>query len=96
MLAAEKPDGSVYYAYVLLYVDDVMVIHHDAMSVLARLDKYFKMKPGSIGDPKMYLGATLKEMWLENGTKAWANSPAKYVVASVENVKKYLLDRLDN
>ena len=26
--AAEKPDGSAYYAYVLLYVDDVMVIHH--------------------------------------------------------------------
>jgi hypothetical protein len=54
MKAAEKPDGSAYYAYVLLYVDDVMVIHHDAMSVLARLDKYFKMKPGSMGDPNMY------------------------------------------
>ena len=49
-----------------------------------------------MGDPKMYLGATLKEMWLENGTKAWANSPAKYVVASVENAKKYLFDRLDD
>ena len=92
MLATEKEDGTAYYAYVLLYVDDVMVIHHDAMSVLARLDKYFKMKPGSMGDPNMYLGATLKQMWLENGTRAWANSPAKYVWASVENVQKYLKD----
>ena len=41
--AAEKPDGLAYYAYVLLYVDDVMVIHHDAMSVLARIDKYFRV-----------------------------------------------------
>ena len=62
MLATMQPDGFEYYAYVLLYVDDVMVIHHDALSILARLDKYFKMKPGSIGDPSMYLGATLKKM----------------------------------
>ena len=69
-----------------------MVIHHDAMSVLAQLDKYFKMKPGLMGNPSMYLGATLKNMCLENETKAWANSLAKYVWSSVENVQKYLKD----
>lgn len=90
MLATIRPDGFEYYAYVLLYVDDVMVIHHDALSLLARLDKYFKMKPGSIGDPSMYLGATLKKMRLANGKYAWASSPAKYVWASCENVKRYL------
>jgi hypothetical protein len=94
--AAEKPDGSAYYAYVLLYVDDVMVIHHDAMSVLARIDKYFKLKPDSIGDPTMYLGATLKKMRLENGIQAWANSPEKYVWSSVKNVQKYLTDLGDD
>ena len=73
-----------------------MVIHHKAMSVLAQLDKYFKMKLGSMSNPNMYLGATLKKMCLENGTKAWANSPAKYVWSSVENVVKYLKDLGDN
>ena len=92
MLATEKADGTKYWAYVLIYVDDVMVIHHDALSILAKLDKYFKLKPGSIGDPKMYLGATLKKMTLDNGVSAWASSPAKYVWASVENVEKYLKD----
>ena len=96
MKAAEKEDGTAYYAYVLLYVDDVMVIHHDAMSVFAQLDKYFKMKPGLMGDPNMYLGATLKKICLENGTKAWAKSPAKYVWSSVENVVKYLKDLGDD
>jgi hypothetical protein len=38
-------NGVSYYAYVLLYVDDVLVVHHDATDVLLRLDKYFKMKP---------------------------------------------------
>ena len=73
-----------------------MVIHHNAMSVLAQLDKYVKMKPTSMGEPNMYLGATLKKMCLENGTDAWANSPEKYVWSSVENVVKYLKDLGDN
>jgi hypothetical protein len=96
MKACEKEDGTEYWAYVLLYVDDVMVIHHDALSIKTRLDKYFKMKPGSIGDPKMYLGETLKKMKLENGVSAWATSPAKYVYASVENVEKYINDLGDD
>ena len=92
MLATEKADSMKYWAHVLIYVDDVMVIHHDALTVLARLNKYFKLKPGSVGDPGMYLGATIHKMTLDNGVSAWASSPAKYVWASVENVEKYLRD----
>ena len=58
---------------------DVMVIHHDPLSTLARLNKYFKLKPSSVGDLTMYLGATVKKMTLDNGVSAWAPSPAKYV-----------------
>ena len=83
-------DGVSYYAYVLLYVDDISVVHHDAIDVLLRLDKYFKMKPGLIGDPDVYLGATIKQMRLANGIMAWASSPSIYVWASVDAVTKYL------
>ena len=55
-------DGFDYYAYVLIYVDYVMVIHNDAESVLRRIDNYFKLKPTLIGDPDIYLGAKLKNM----------------------------------
>jgi len=88
-------DGFEYWAYVLLYVDDCLVVHHDAESVLSRIDKYFKMKDGSIGDPDIYLGARLKKMTLNNGVEAWANSPAKYIKEAVENVEKFLKE-LDN
>jgi len=44
-------DGLRYYAYVLLYVDDCLFIHHDAESALYEIDKYFPMKKGLIGDP---------------------------------------------
>ena len=47
-----RPDDRFnYYAYVLIYVDDVMVIHNDAESALRTIDKYFKIKPSSISDP---------------------------------------------
>ncbi len=81
-------DGVSYYAYVLLYVDNILVVHHDATDVLLRLDKYFKMKSRSIGDPNVYLGATIKQMRLANGVLAWASSPSKYVRASVDAVNR--------
>ena len=83
-------DGVSYYAYVLLYVDDVLVVHHNETDILLHLDKYFTMKPGSIGDPDVYLGATIKQMRLANGVMAWASSPSKYLWASVNAVTKYL------
>ena len=35
------PDGDKYYSYILCYVDDVLVVHHDAMTTLMNIDKYF-------------------------------------------------------
>ena len=88
-------DGFEYYTYVIKYVDNVMVIHHDTESVIRRIDKYFKLNPSSIGDPEIYLGAKLKKMRLENRVWEWANSPASYVKESVANVEKYLAELAD-
>ena len=75
-----RPDGEFnYYSYVLIYVDDVMVIHHYAYSVLRRMDKYFNRKPSSIGDPDIHLRDNLHKMRLENGVWAWANIPERCV-----------------
>ena len=65
-----REDGFEYYAYVLCYVDDALSISHNAEEVLNRLDKYFRIKPGSLGDPDIYLGAKLKKMRLPNGVMA--------------------------
>ena len=88
-------DGFDYYAYVLIYVDNVMVIHHDAESVLRKIDKYFKLKLSLIGDPDIYLGASLMKMRLENVVWAWVNSSARYVKESVSNLENYLAELAD-
>ena len=56
-----------------------MVIHHDAESVLRRVDKYFNLNPSYIGDPEIYLGDKLNKMRLENRVWERANIPAIYV-----------------
>ena len=44
---ARPEDGFNYYFYVLIYVENVMAIHHDADSVLRQINKYFNLKPRS-------------------------------------------------
>jgi hypothetical protein len=52
MKAETHPDdGVLYWAYILIYVDDILYVHHDPGSPLARLDEYSKMKEGSIQFP---------------------------------------------
>ena len=79
----------------LLYVDDCLAISHDAMSVLKRLDNFFQMKPGSIGDLDIYLGAKLREVTLDNRVKCWSMSSAKYVKDDIRNVEEYIEENLD-
>ena len=83
-------DGCKYYAYMLHYVDGALCINHDAGAALNELDYYFKMKPGSIGDPDMYLGGKLRKVTLPNGVEAWSISPSKYVKEAVRNIEEYL------
>ena len=64
-------DGFGCYVYIIIYVEDVIVIHHDTESVIRIIDKYFKLKPSLIGDPDIYLGAKLKKMIVENGVLSW-------------------------
>ena len=86
-------DGKEYYSYVLLYVDDCLVIDEDAIAVLHSIDKFFPMKKGSIGDPDVYLGTKLRKVKLDNGVECWSMSPTKYVTEAIKTVKKHVLDK---
>jgi hypothetical protein len=53
-------DSFSYYAFILCYVDDILCINHDPMSVLNLINGYMLLKPSLVGDPDIYLGAKLK------------------------------------
>jgi hypothetical protein len=89
-------DSFMYYAYILCYVDDILCVHHVPMSVLNLINGYMPLKPSSVGDPNIYLGAKLKLTQLDNGIWAWGLSPSKYVAQAVKNCAKHLTDKLNN
>jgi hypothetical protein len=83
-------DGVLYWAYILIYVDDILYVHHDPGYPLEKRDEYFKMKEGSIQVATFYFGAELKKNVLPNGAVAWGMSSSKYVQSAVQNVKEYM------
>jgi hypothetical protein len=91
MKAETRPnDGVRYWAYVLIYVDDMLCVHHDPGTPLYKLEEYFKMKEGSIQVTTFYVGAKLKNTVLPNGVVAWGMISSKYVQSAVHNVQDYL------
>ena len=69
----KKVMGPSVMDYVLLYVDDALVVSENAESILRNeLGRYFELKEESIGPPDHYLGGKVRKVQLENGVYAWA------------------------
>ncbi len=62
----------------------------------SQINSYLPLKPTSVGDPDIYLGAKLKETRLPYGIYAWGLSPSKNVNQAVKNCQTYLTKKLNN
>ena len=86
-----KSDGTPYYTYICLYVDDCLVIDEFPESIIRQeIGKFWTLKSSSVGPPTIYLGNKVTKVTLENGVTCWAFSSSQYVQASVSNVEKHL------
>jgi hypothetical protein len=93
--AKTKPDKNVcYYAYSVCFVDDILCIHHDPMSVLNEISGYLLLKSSLVGEPDIYLGAKLKQTLLPNGVWAWGLCPSKYVNQAFKKCQTHLTKKL--
>ena len=91
MRPAIKSDGNTYYEYILLYVDDALVVSENAKSILRdELWRYFHLKEDSIGPPTIYLGGRVCKVQLENGVWALSFSSSQYVQSAIKNVEEYI------
>lgn len=91
--ANAKPDGFRYYEYIMVYVDDVLIISHDPNVHLARIQADYELNPTSIGPPSRYLGADVKRVTRPgdpSGKEYWSFSAYSYVRNAVKNVKLLL------
>ena len=90
MRVAKTENGTEYYEYILLYVDDCLVISQHPDVTLKRLGKYFPLKKESVGPPKLYLGGKLSKIELPNGVVSWAISSSKYIHNALKNLEATL------
>lgn len=94
MRPAVKSNGNPYWEYILLYVDDTLVISERGESILRNeLGKYFELKEESVGPPDLYLGGKMRKVVLDNGVGAWAFGSSQYVQAAVKNLENQLKER---
>jgi hypothetical protein len=89
--ASSKPSGSHYYKYILVYVDDVLVLSHDGTTIMKHLEQYYRLKDG-FSQLKQYLGAAVKQWTFPNdpGKTRWALSSEQYIKEAIKNVESYL------
>jgi hypothetical protein len=70
--AKTRPDDNFrYYAYILCYVDNILCVHHDPVTVLNLINGYMPLKPSLVGDPDIFLGTKLKMTRLVDN-RIWA------------------------
>ena len=82
-----KPNGERYYAYLIVYVDDVLCIHHDPKSVMDIIGGDFRLKNGVDNNPSNYLGADIRS-WKyinedEEESDCWAMGSKNYVKEAI-------------
>jgi hypothetical protein len=86
-----KSNGEAYYAYILVYVDDLLLCHEQPYKVMEQIKSKYPVAEKSIGPPKVYLGANIQQ--LDSNTfnrKCWGASSEQYVREAVKNVKARL------
>ena len=89
--AGVKPNGEEYFSYLLVYVDDLLCIDCNPRQYMDQIEKSFKIKEGSIEQPRVYLGAICQmNQSRTDGVECWGMSTEQYCKEAVKNVKKQL------
>jgi hypothetical protein len=89
-----KPDGFKYWSYIHVYTDDLLVVDHEPKVIMDYMASRYTLKPGSVMEPTVYLGAQVSKYYINGATNPekprWAMSSEKYVKQAVANVETKL------
>jgi hypothetical protein len=93
MRAACKENGYSYYEYLLVYVDDILILSHNPTPILTCIQQFYRLKdPAS--DPKTYLGAFIKPWSIPGDVRRlWSMSSSHYIKEALSNLEKHLQDK---
>jgi hypothetical protein len=90
MRPAPNLDGIPHYEYILVYVDDVMIILYHPDGIVKGLRDHFTLKvvsnPGE--EPDRYLGAMIGKYQFSDGSEAWYMSADDYLSKAIPTVEE--------
>jgi hypothetical protein len=83
MRPATKTNGEEYYEYILVYVDDILVISHDPNQAMTTIRLTYRLKEEPT-PPNTYLGATIKAWTITGDThKVWSMNSQHYIKEAI-------------
>jgi hypothetical protein len=79
-----------------VYVDDVLILSHNLDAIVKSLCQRYRLKENSVGKPKSYLGAEIKDFRDPHnpGLSMWSMSADKYLKEAINNVE-FDLDKMN-
>jgi hypothetical protein len=81
--AAAKPNGYEYYEYILVYVDDLLVISHDPSKAMKTIQLAYRLKEEPTS-PKTYLGANIKDWYVPGDSRRiWSMNCQHYIKEAI-------------
>ena len=95
MRPTTKEDGTEYYEYIFVYVDETLAISEKPSIIIKGIGDVYRLKKGSVLRPTSYLGATIKENKLPDRPNkiVWSMSADKYVKEAITTLEIDLLSQ---
>ena len=78
-------NGTDYYKYMLVYVNDVIHLSKDSQKDMLELNQVYLFK-GYFGQPDKYLGANVDTFQLEDGSTFWSMNCVEYLYVAIKNL----------
>ena len=83
-----KSDVTFNYSYILVYVDDILILSEDPKVCMESLSKRYYAKESSIGTPDLYLGTWYKLVIGRSDNLVWSSGTDVYVKEATSIVFK--------
>ena len=86
---ASKGNGTPYYKYMLVYVDDILHIAENPVDDMKLINSVYRLKEGA-GPPNRYLGGSMEKVQLQDGSIAWSMNCVEYLKGAISNIDNLL------
>ena len=83
--------AGTHYEMIQVYLDDILVFaNKEPKAIMADIGKMYELKPESVKEPDIYLGANIERTQLPNGKSEWGMSSRTYVKNALKVVEALL------